>query len=192
MGQPTNTLKALRKVALEHAGVQQPDLASMARDLGRVVCQNGAALMTQLARLRRRDPLLEPRLLVRRNRPEVSVMVVAWPANHRTPTYSQDGRWGLQLTLIGALEVQTWNRNPVSGDLREVRRDWLGPGDSAWFEREQSLVHRCRNLSQHETALTLHVYGGNLSYCFANDQAQPVDAWTALPQRKTLAGRLII
>ncbi|MEO9080210.1 MAG: cysteine dioxygenase [Rhodanobacter sp.] len=192
MGQRLNTLKALREVALEHASVQQPDLACMARELERVVRQNQVALMTRLGRWCRRDRVLEHRLLSRRNTSGLSMTVVAWPANHRAPAYDQDGRWELQLTLVGTFEVQTWSRDPASGGLRELRHDWLGPGDSAWFDREQSLVHRCRNLSQHETALTLHLYGGNLGHCFAGDRAQSADTRKALPRQRALAGCLTI
>src|SRR6185312_15444288 len=65
---------------------------------------------------------------------------------------------GLELTLVGALEVQSWSRDPASGDLRALGRDWLGPADGTWFEGDQNHVHRCRNLSGHDMALTLHVY----------------------------------
>jgi hypothetical protein len=52
-------------------------------------------------------------------------------------------------------------------------------------------VHRCRNLSRHETALTLHVYGGNLAEYFTYERAEQADRWLARPQRAVVAGSLL-
>jgi len=183
-------LKLLRTIALDHAGVAHPDLASMARDLGQVVHRDASAIATRLARLRLHGQGLGRWMLVQRKEPAVSVMVMAWPANHRTPVHDHAGLWGLELTLVGALEVQSWRRDPVSGDLRAQGRDWLGPGDGTWFEGDQHHVHRCRNLSQHETALTLHVYGGELTRYLAYEQADPAGAWTAHPRQCVISGQL--
>lgn len=190
MGKPRHILKTLRALALEHASVAQPDLASMARDLGQVVHRDGTPLAARLARLRQRGHGLERWSLVQRNKPPVSVMVMAWPPNHRTPVHDHAGLWGLELTLVGALEVQSWNRDPDSGELCALGRDWLGPGDGTWFEGDQNHLHRCRNLSQHETALTLHVYGGVLDHYLTYEQATPTGAWTARPRQSAVAGRL--
>lgn len=190
MGKPRQTLKTLRAIALEHASVREPDLASMARELGQVVHRNSAAIASQLPRLRRRGRGFRQWLLARRGQPAVSVMVMAWPANHRTPLHDHAGLWGLELTLAGALEVQSWRRDPNSGDLRALGSDWLGPGDSTWFEGDPNHLHRCRNLSQHETALTLHVYGGELNRCSTYEQVAPTTKWTSRMQQGALAGHL--
>jgi predicted metal-dependent enzyme (double-stranded beta helix superfamily) len=190
MGKPRQTLKTLRAIALEHASVTEPDLASMARELGQVVHRNSAAIASQLPRLRQRGRGFRQWLLARRGQPPVSVMLMAWPANHRTPLHDHAGLWGLELTLVGALEVQSWRRDPDSGDLRALGRDWLGPGDSTWFEGDQNHLHRCRNLSQHETALTLHVYGGELNRCSTYEQVAPTTKWTSRMQQGALAGHL--
>ncbi len=190
MGKPRQTLKTLRAIALEHASVAHPDLASMALDLGQVVHRNSSAIATRLVRLRQRGQGLGRWLLAQRGQPAVSVMVMAWPANYRTPLHDHAGLWGLELTLVGALEVQTWRRDPDSGDLRALGNDWLGPGDGTWFEGDQNHLHRCRNLSQHETALTLHVYGGELTRYLAYEQAGPTGTWSARPQQIAVAGRL--
>lgn len=189
MGKSRQILKTLRALALEHASVAQPDLATMARDLGQLVHQDGSALVTRLAGLRQRGHDLERWLLAQRNKPAVSVMVMAWPPDHRTPVHDHAGLWGLELALVGALEVQSWKRNPDSGELRTLGRDWLGPGDGTWFEGDQNHLHRCRNLSQHETALTLHVYGGVLDHYLAYEQAAPAGAWAARSQQNLVAGR---
>ena len=117
-------------------------------------------------------------------------MVMAWPANHCTPLHNHAGLWGLELTLVGALEMQSWRRDPSSGDLCALGRDWLSPGDGIWFEGGQEHLHRCRNLSQNETALTLHVYGGDLTRYRTCEEAMPAGAGNARLQQSVLAGHL--
>jgi predicted metal-dependent enzyme (double-stranded beta helix superfamily) len=190
MGRYRNALKTLRQIALEHAAVEQPDLASMARELGRVIHQDAAALSERLTPLLYRQRGLERWLIAEQNKPAMSMLVMAWPANHVTPVHDHGGLWGLEIGLLGALEVQSFSRDAASGDLRMEGRDWLGPGDGSWFEGGQSHAHRCRNLSGHATALSLHVYGGDLSEYFAYEQVEPTGRWLALPQRAAVAGRL--
>ncbi|WP_447736830.1 cysteine dioxygenase [Rhodanobacter soli] len=190
MGKHQHTLKTLRTIALEHAAVAHPDLATMARELGRVVHQDASALATRLASLRQRRHGFERWLLAERSKPPISVLILAWPPNHATPVHDHAGLWGLEMTLVGALEVQSYRRDADSGELSLHGRNWLGPGDGVWFEGDREQAHRCRNLSRHDTALSLHVYGGDLAEYFAYEQAEPIGRWVAQPQRSVIAGRL--
>jgi len=190
MGKHQHLLKTLRAIALEHAAVEHPDLATMARELGRVVHQDASALATRLARLRQRQRGFERWLLAERSKPPVSVLVLAWPPNHATPVHDHAGLWGLEMTLVGALEVQSYRRDADSDELSLHGRNWLGPGDGIWFEGDRGQAHRCRNLSRHDTALSLHVYGGDLAEYFAYEQAEPTGRWVAQPRRSAIAGRL--
>jgi predicted metal-dependent enzyme (double-stranded beta helix superfamily) len=190
MGKYMRTLKTLREIALEHGTAEQPDLASMARELGRVVHQDSQALAAHLAPLRLRQRGFERWLLAERSKPALSVLVMAWPPNHLTPVHDHAGLWGLEVALMGALEVQSYARDPLTGDLRMQGRDWLGPGDGTWFEGGERHAHRCRNLSKHDTALTLHVYGGDLAQYFAYEQAEPAGRWSAHPRHSVIVGRL--
>jgi len=190
MGKHQHLLKTLRAIALEHAAVEHPDLATMARELGRVVHQDASALATRLARLRQRQRGFERWLLAERSKPPVSVLVLAWPPNRATPVHDHAGLWGLEMTLVGALEVQSYRRDADSGELSLHGRNWLGPGDGVWFEGDRRQAHRCRNLSRHDTALSLHVYGGDLAEYFAYEQTEPTGHWVAQPRRSAIAGRL--
>ncbi|MEO8778426.1 MAG: cysteine dioxygenase family protein [Rhodanobacter sp.] len=190
MDKPRQTLKSLRAIALEHARAEQPDLASMARDLGQIVHRSPFSTATRWTRRCPRGQGLGRWLLARRDQPAVSVMLMAWPANHCTPLHDHAGLWGLELALIGALEVQSWSRDPNSGTLRALGTDWLGPGDGTWFEGDRNQLHRCRNLSQREIALTLHVYGGELTWYLAWQQAEPARISNGRAQQIALAGRM--
>jgi predicted metal-dependent enzyme (double-stranded beta helix superfamily) len=190
MGKHRHPLKTLREIALEHAATEHPDLATMARELGRVVHQDASALATRLAGLRQPQRGPERWLLAERGKPPVSVLVLAWPPNHATPVHDHAGLWGLEMTLVGALEVQSYRRGTDSGELNLHGRNWLGPGDGIWFESDRGHAHRCRNLSRHDTAFSLHVYGGELAEYFAYEQAEPAGHWVAQPQRSAIAGRL--
>jgi len=183
-------LKALREIAFDYGVGEHPDLATMARELSRTVYQNKQALVGDLADLRERNRGFERWLVAQRNKPDISVLVMAWPANYATPIHDHDGLWGLELALHGALEVESWDRDPNGKNLRLTGRDWLGPGDVTWFDADDRHAHRCRNLSRHETALTLHVYGGDLAQYFTYQEAGEAGQWTASQQRSALAGRL--
>ncbi len=74
-------LKALREIAVDYGVGEHPDLASMARELSRTVYQNKQALVGDLADLRERNRGFERWLVAQRNKPDISVLVMAWLAN---------------------------------------------------------------------------------------------------------------
>lgn len=155
-----HSLRRLRIIVLEHGRVEHPDLATMARDLGRVVHGDAAALSARLAAVHRRG--VDVRVLLERRQPTLRVLVRAWPPGERMPLLDHASGWGLELALHGALEWQSYRRDPHSGELDAQELNWLGPGDAQWFERDAGRAHRCRNLSRHDIAYTLHVYSGGL------------------------------
>ncbi|MHA6204718.1 cysteine dioxygenase [Dyella soli] len=183
-------LKTLRDIAFDYGVGAHPDLASMARDLSRLVHQNRQALGADLADLRTHASGFERWLVARQVKPGISVLVAAWPANHATPVHDHGGLWGLELALHGALEVESWERDSRGQALRMHGRDWLGPGDASWLDADDHYARRCRNLSRHDTALTLHVYGGDLAQYVAYERAGESGPWLAKPQRSAIAGHL--
>jgi hypothetical protein len=92
--------------------------------------------------------------------------------------------------MTGALEVESFDKDDTDRSLRSIGRTWLGPGDATWFEATDNHAHRCRNLSRHDTALTLHVYGGDLAQYLAYEQPGPSGHWIARPRQSIIAGRL--
>ncbi|WEN15021.1 cysteine dioxygenase [Rhodanobacter sp. AS-Z3] len=190
MGTHRHILKTLRSIALDHANAGHPDLASMARELGSEVHRDAAALASRLASLRKRQQGFERFVLTRRNTPPLSIVVMAWPANHASPLSDHSDSWGLEMALVGALEVQSFQAEASSGELILQGREWLGPGDGLWFERDTRQLRRCRNLSRHETALSLHVYGADLTEHPASGQARPAGALIAAPSHRLAASRL--
>jgi len=183
-------LKALREIAFDYGTGEHPDLATMARELSRTVFQNKHALADDLADLRTHNKGFERWLVAQRSKPAISVLVMAWPANYSTPVHDHDGLWGLELALHGALEVESWDRGDDGKNLRLTGRDWLGPGDVTWFDADDRYAHRCRNLSRQETALTLHVYGGDLAQYFAYQEAGAAGQGARSLQRTAFTGRL--
>lgn len=188
MSKYMQSFKKLRDVALEYGRVEQPDLASMARELGRVVHGDTHALSARLAAVHRRG--IESRVLVERRQPALRVLVRAWPPGQYMPLLHHASCWGLELALHGALEWQTYRRDPHSGELDAQGRNWLGPGDANWFERDAGRAHRCRNLSRHDIAYTLHVYGGELPDHCGGESRMNAPAWIAQAHRGQLAGPL--
>jgi predicted metal-dependent enzyme (double-stranded beta helix superfamily) len=185
-----HVLKTLRDIAFDAGATEHPDLASMARELGQAVHRDGHALEQQLAPLRARRRGFERWLVAEHAKPGISVLVLSWPANYATPVHDHGGLWGLEMSMSGALEIDAFLREESTGQLRHQNRTWLGPGDATWFDAGDAYVHRCRNLSRQESALTLHVYGGDLAQYMAYEQPGPTDHWIARPRQSELAGRL--
>jgi hypothetical protein len=185
-----HVLKSLRDIAFDAVEGAHPDLASMARDLGQAVHRHAASINEQLDPLRQRRRGLERWLVAKQTRPDISILVLSWPANYATPVHDHAGLWGLELSLSGALEVDTFVRDGQSEQLRQQTRTWLGPGDAIWFDSGEGHAHRCRNLSRQETALSLHIYGGDLAQYTAYEQPGPADHWIARPRQSELAGWL--
>lgn len=99
-----------------------------------------------------------------------SALLIAWPPGHRTPIHDHEGLWGIELVLDGVLEVEAFSMS-LAPKLALVSRGAtiLGLGDHAAFSA-RDYAHRCRNLSAHQPALSLHVYGGELDSFRAFDR----------------------
>jgi predicted metal-dependent enzyme (double-stranded beta helix superfamily) len=177
-------------MAFELSDVPHPDLASMGREIGRVLHGRSDEVIQALGPLRERRRGFERWMLAERSRPGVSVLVMAWPPGYATPVHDHGGLWGLEAMIAGALEVESFDKDDADHSLRSVGRTWLGPGDATWFDATDSHAHRCRNLSRHDTALTLHVYGGDLAQYLAYEQPGPSQHWIARPRQSIIAGRL--
>jgi predicted metal-dependent enzyme (double-stranded beta helix superfamily) len=190
MGKRSSIIKTLRDIALDHSDVEHPDLASMGREIGRVLHGHHADVIEALGPLRERRRGFERWMVAERARPGVSILVLAWPPGYATPVHDHGGLWGLEAMIAGALEVESFDKDEGDHALRSTGRTWLGPGDATWFEATEQHAHRCRNLSRHDTALTLHVYGGDLAQYLAYEQPGPSGHWIARPRQSIIAGRL--
>lgn len=119
-----------------------------------------------------------------------SALLMYWPAGYATLPHDHDGLWGIEVVIDGRLDIDEYIK---SGDadcpaLTLARSLQLGAGEAAMFTSER-YVHRCRNRSNVEGALTLHVYGGVLDgyTAFENDSTGRV-----VPSRRaTVNGRVL-
>lgn len=188
MGKSMHSLKTLRDIALEYGLVEHPDLASMARELGSVVHRHTARLAQRLETLQQHRRHTGVWLLGEYRHPALRVLVKAWPANQHTPLREHADCWELTLALHGALELHSY-RHDAGGELLPHGHDWLGPGDARWFERDAALAWRCRNLSRHATAYSLHVCGGTLPARQADTLCHHAAARLAAPSHLSLTDR---
>jgi Cysteine dioxygenase type I len=157
MANHRQSLKALRQIALAHCRGDHPDLATLARELGSAVRCHAAGLGALAARARTGDtPAIRPLRMGN----QLQMLLIAWPANHSSALHDHGRRWGLEIPLHGALEIEAWRRPGDGGEPLAHGRHWLGPGDGLWFDADQARLHRCRNLSGREVALSLHLFGG--------------------------------
>jgi predicted metal-dependent enzyme (double-stranded beta helix superfamily) len=93
-----------------------------------------------------------------------TMLLIAWPPGYVTPLHDHNELWGIELVLDGALQVEEFfsDGDPLQPALQPHRSLLLGSGDAAVFI-DPAYVHRCRNLSAQQPALSLHVYGGELA-----------------------------
>jgi len=190
MGKRFSILRSLRDIAFDHSDAEHPDLASMGREIGRVLHTHSSELGEALGPLRTRRRGFERWMLAERTKPPLTVLIMAWPPGYSTPVHDHGGLWGLEAAIAGALEVESFDKDERDHEMRSSGRTWLGPGDATWFEGTETHAHRCRNLSRQDTALTLHVYGGDLSQYLAYEQPGPSGHWIARPRQSIIAGRL--
>lgn len=94
-----------------------------------------------------------------------TILLIAWPPGYVTPLHDHAELWGIELVLDGALQVDEYfsDGDAQQPALQPHRSLMLGSGDAAVFI-DPAYVHRCRNLSAHQPALSLHVYGGDLDH----------------------------
>lgn len=111
-----------------------------------------------------------------------SALLITWPPGYSTPIHDHEGLWGIELVLDGVLEVEAFTLS-VEPRLALVSRGAtiLGLGDHAEFS-DSDYAHRCRNLSAHLPALSLHVYGGELEAFRAFDR-DAEGRWDSVEQR---------
>lgn len=189
------SLKTLRRIALAHCRSGHPDLAALARELGSIIRQHHVERESGFAELlRARSGLAHWPLRMRGwplqmkplQLPPLQMQVIAWPAQHASLLHDHGDRWGLEISLHGALEVETWSRD-ARGEPQQQTRHWLGPGDALWFDADEPRLHRWRNLSRRDKALSLHVFGGD-PVALAYADAAPVSAARPHPTRPILPG----
>ena len=104
--------------------------------------------------------------------------------------HDHGARWGLEIPLHGAMEIEAWRRRDDGGEPLAHGRHWLGPGDALWFDADQARLHRCRNLSGREVGLSLHLLGGVADGALAYAPSAPSTAQRMQSPPPAMAGAL--
>jgi predicted metal-dependent enzyme (double-stranded beta helix superfamily) len=105
-------------------------------------------------------------------------LLIIWPPGHATPVHDHDGLWGIEIMLDGVLEVEAFDLS-LQEHPHLVSRgvSVIGIGDHLAFSHAD-YAHRCRNLSSHRAAVSLHVYGGALD-SYRSYHAEEEGRWTS-------------
>ena len=116
-------------------------------------------------------PRYRRQLIAAANDGAYTMLLIAWPPGYVTPLHDHAELWGIELVLDGALQVEEFysDGDPQQPALQPHRSLMLGSGDAAVFI-DPAYVHRCRNLSAQQPALSLHVYGGVLDHYQSFDE----------------------
>lgn len=155
--------QALRNISAGLAGdLTAPEIEALRNQLAELAWRDGCPraasffAQTQAPRYRRQ-------LIAAAPDGGFTMLLIAWPPGYVTPLHDHAGLWGIELVLDGALQVDEFysDGDPAEPALQAQRSLLLGCGDAAVFT-DPAYVHRCRNLSATQPALSLHVYGGVL------------------------------
>jgi predicted metal-dependent enzyme (double-stranded beta helix superfamily) len=194
MARTPRLVSMLRSVLEDGIRGPAPDLAWLARELGAVVHRGSdGRFEAQLNGLRGRAKRGFTRLLVADSkRPAFSASLLIWPPGHITPVNSMNGDYGMELVLQGSLQVQEYEIGAEGESPSQRKLNWLGQGDSLWFERSDTLAHRCRNLSSQHWAITLHVHGGALPRYKLFERAEGESIWRVRPRIAHVHGRIAV
>lgn len=135
---------------------------------------------------RTRDDGYARRLLYRDPDGRFSVVVMTWGPGQATPLHDHAGIWCVEGVVEGSLEVTRYELLEVGGDglhrFAERGRTHAGVGSSGAlippFE-----YHVLANASGERPAVTLHVYGGDMSHCSVFEPQAEGGGWRRVEKR---------
>ncbi len=177
---------ALRSVSAGLGGDLSPDEVNMLRDqLTELVWTDGCPRADSFFG-HAQPPRYRRQLIAAGTDGGYTMLLIAWPPGYVTPLHDHADLWGIELVLDGALQVEEFfsDGDAHAPTLQPQRSLMLGSGDSAVF-LDPAYVHRCRNLSQQQPALSLHVYGGMLDQ-YQSFVAVRDEHYRVSPQRAVL------
>jgi predicted metal-dependent enzyme (double-stranded beta helix superfamily) len=138
------------------------DLPALARSLASAAWREGCPRAADLVGADGAQAYRRIRLRTHSSLP-YSALLIAWPPGYASPVHDHDGLWGIDVVLDGVLEVEAYALpHDDTPQAMPAGSRILGVGDVLTFPGD-GYAHRCRNLSERQPALSLHVYGGELS-----------------------------
>lgn len=97
-----------------------------------------------------------------------SALAMVWGPGQGTPLHDHDGLWGVEIVVAGEIEAEMYRHCGTDLDGAErferLSVDRGGPGATGTLAPPLE-YHTMRNPSASEKAVTLHVYGGELTRC---------------------------
>ena len=94
------------------------------------------------------------------------VVAITWAPGQDSTVHDHGETWGVESVLRGRIEVIDYRvrgQQRALSELQECGRHELEPGGVIGLLPPQDL-HRCRNPSEDEIAVSLHVYGKHLQH----------------------------
>lgn len=97
-----------------------------------------------------------------------SALAMVWGPGQGTPLHDHDGLWGVEIVVVGEIEAEMYRHCGTDTDGAErfelLSVDRGGPGATGTLAPPLE-YHTMRNPSASEKAVTLHIYGGELTRC---------------------------
>lgn len=115
------------------------------------------------------------RLLHRDDERGYSIVVMAWGPGQKTPIHDHAGMWCVEGVWGGSIDVQQYEMHgsPRAGDVRfEPRNSYEAGVGSAGCLIPPYEYHSICNPCQQSTAVSLHIYGGEMACCNVFERQQ--------------------
>ena len=147
----------IARLLRDHQARSEESLVTLTHALGQAT--DRAHVRTELEKRAEQARFCYRRWLVTEGE-HYSAILIGWPPGHHTPVHDHDGLWGIELVLAGSLHVDEFET--ANETVKPVRSIDLALDKAVIFD-DATYAHACSNPSLSSPALSLHIYGGELS-----------------------------
>lgn len=156
-------------IALVDKAVQAGTTADITSGIKRCLCKliNSGEMQMPECVLKPVEGHYARRLLYRSPEHGYSMVAMTWGASQGTPLHDHAGLWCVEAVCQGEIEVAQYELLENNGDRYRFERsdDVHADVGTAGCLIPPHEYHTIRNAMQNGTAVTLHIYGGDMEYC---------------------------
>lgn len=185
---------AEKLVALVDDAVQEPTTDEVTASIKRALCK-----LVSSGEMEMPDCVMQPvedhyarRLLYRSEDNGYSVVAMTWGPEQGTPIHDHAGLWCVEAVCCGRIHVVQYELVEEKGNLCkfEARGEETAGVGTAGCLIPPHEHHSIWNATDNDTAVTLHIYGGDMEHCCtftpADDLANDKGAGWFVRERKSL------
>ena len=159
----------LELISLVDAAVEKDDVTETVETIKGELCRliRGGQIDLSPELIRPVDGHYARRLVHRDDQRGYSIVVMTWGPGQRTPIHDHSGMWCVEGVWGGSIDVQQYEltRSGNEGFRFEPRNSYEAGVGSAGCLIPPYEYHSISNPSDRTTAVSLHIYGGEMQCC---------------------------